>query len=334
MEYYDIHWSNERMITGLGEAAEYDICRMIVGIHRAHSVFLSKPDIQKNEKSDKYRQQIISETIEKIKLRPYSSIYFRKKIFFQGEEFLYYPLPYNLFAMCVKMGELLKSDTKINAWPLYYGVMYHGISALSLLEDNLLGSAYPLCRSAFEIYLKLLIQNAYPELHKWHEKFSNFEIEQSCCSQTYPKEFLTLFQKRICQTSKSKAAYLHFGWVDFIDGYHNVVKKSPYSVYGLLTFLKNDDKNFELEQQEKLYKSCHAYTHGSVQTAKYPLLHYFEISIMLYYIIRKTFLLLCDIRKEKPLINGIDIITKIDRDFKLLHDQYTIRSTENFERGL
>ena len=45
LKYYDFRWSDERMITGIGEAAEYDICRMIVGIHRAHSVFLSDDEI-------------------------------------------------------------------------------------------------------------------------------------------------------------------------------------------------------------------------------------------------------------------------------------------------
>lgn len=51
IKYYDFHWSDERMITGIGEAAEYDICRMIVGIHRAYSIFLSDDAKRKNERS-------------------------------------------------------------------------------------------------------------------------------------------------------------------------------------------------------------------------------------------------------------------------------------------
>lgn len=82
---------------------------------------------------------------------------------------------------------------------------------------------------------------------------------------------------------------LHFGWVDYIDGYHKVVKKSPYSVYGIIAFLKdeNKDKNLGLECLVNLYKSCHAYTHGSIQTARYLVLHYFEITIMFYWVICK-----------------------------------------------
>ena len=74
LKYYDFRWSDERMVTGIGGSAEYDICRMIVGIHRAHSVFLSDDEIRKNERSRRYRQQLVSETIEKIKLRFYGSV--------------------------------------------------------------------------------------------------------------------------------------------------------------------------------------------------------------------------------------------------------------------
>lgn len=87
IKYYDFRWSDERMITGIGEAAEYDICRMIVGIHRAYSVFLSDNEIRRNEKSKRYREQLISETIEKIKMRLYGSAFFRKKILLQGRNF-------------------------------------------------------------------------------------------------------------------------------------------------------------------------------------------------------------------------------------------------------
>ncbi len=333
LKYYDFRWSDERMITGIGEAAEYDICRMIVGIHRAHSIFLSDDEIRKNERSRRYRQQIISETTEKIKLHFYGSVYFRKNALFHGEEFLYYPLPYELFAMSAKTSGMLMDGHIIHCRQLYYGVIYNGLSALALLEGNLLGTAYPLCRGAIEMYVKLLIVNSRTEFYDWYEKFRNFEVEYSC-SQTYSEEFNVLFEKRNRKELKAKGDYLHFGWVDFIDGYHKVVKKLPYSVYGIITFLKdkNRDKISELERLEFFYKSCHAYTHGSIQTAKYPVLHYFEISIMLYYIIRDTFLLICGEKGVEALVNGEDIISMIDRDFKILYGQYEIRSTDLFER--
>ena len=333
LKYYDFRWSDERMITGIGEAAEYDICRMIVGVHRAHSIFLSDDEIRKNERSRRYRQQLVSETIEKIRLRFYGSVYFRKCTLFPGEEFLYYPLPYELFVMSSKMNEMLMDGHAIPCLQLYYGVVYNGLSALSLLEGNLLGTAYPLCRGAIEMYVKLLILDTRTELQRWYEKFRMFEVKYSC-SHAYPEEFNALFKKRERQDLKARADYLHFGWVDFIDGYHKAVKRFPYSIYGIIAFLKdeNEDRILELEWIGDFYKSCHAYTHGSIQTAKYPVLHYFEISIMLYFIIRETYLLLCNEKKVESMIEGQDIISMIDRDFNILHKQYEIRSTEKFDR--
>ena len=230
------------------------------------------------------------------------------------------------------MSEMLMDGHAIHCWQLYYGVIYNGFSALSLLEGNLLGTAYPLCRGAIEMYLKLLILNTQTEFYDWYEKFRMLEVEYSC-GQAYPEEFNALFEKRVRQDLKSRADYLHFGWVDYIDGYHKAVKKFPYSIYGIITFFKdkNEVRILELEQLGDFYKSCHAYTHGSIQTAIYPLLHYFEISIMLYHVIRDTFLLMCGEKGVEALVDGNDVISMIDRDFEVLHEQYKIRSTEMFE---
>lgn len=331
IKYYDFRWSDVKMATGIGEAAEYDICRMIVGIHKAHSVFLSENEIRRNEKSRRYKQQLVSETVEKINIRLYGSVYFRNRVLFQGEEFLYYPLPYELFVMATKMKEMLLEGCSCNCQQLYYGVLYNCISALSLLEDNLFGTAYPLCRGAIEIYFRLLVIASHSKLCDWYEKFRIFEVEYSC-NRTYSKDFNRLFEKRVCQSSKSKADYLHFGWLDHVDGYHKKVKKMPYSVYGIVAFLKNGDSILGLEWLENFYKSCHAYTHGSIQTAKYPVLHYFEISMMLYFVMRNTFLLLCKEKKADNMIGECDIISMIDRDFCILNNQYQMRSTENFEK--
>lgn len=333
IKYYDFGGPYERIVTGVGEAAEYDICRMIVGIHKAQSIFLSESDIRKNERSKRYKQQLVSETIEKIKLRRYGSVFFRKVTLLQGEEFLYYPLPYEIFVMLSKIKEMLSDSRTYHCFQLYYGILYNSISALSLLEGNLLGTAYPLCRGALEMYFKLLILAPRKECYNQYEKFREFEIQYSC-NDKYPDEFKQLFKKRMCNCSKATSDFLHFGWVDYIDGFHKIVKKSPYSVYGIITFLKreNEDKNLGLECLEDFYKSCHAYTHGSIQIAKYPVLHYFEISIMLYLIIRQTFLLLCKEKEEEPVIDGQDIILMIDRDFEVLYNQYQKRSTESFER--
>lgn len=140
----------------------------------------------------------------------YGSVYFRKNALLSGEEFLYYPLPYELFVLSSKMSQMLLDRQTIRCPQLYYGVIYNGRSVLSLLEGNLLGTAYPLRRGVIEMYLKLLILNIQTELYDQYEKFRMFEVEYSC-RQTYPKEFNTLFEKRVRQDLKVRADYLHFG---------------------------------------------------------------------------------------------------------------------------
>ena len=75
---------------------------------------------------------------------------------------------------------------------------------------------------------------------------------------------------------------------------------------------------------------CHGYTHGSAIHVRYPLLQYFEISIMLYHVITTIFndihkTLNIDFAPEDEVL--IDIL---NRDFSILNDQYKKRSTENF----
>lgn len=76
---------------------------------------------------------------------------------------------------------------------------------------------------------------------------------------------------------------------------------------------------------------CHGYTHGNVNTSKYPLLHYFEISIMLYYVLSHTYKIICDQYSVQTYIEDVDIITKIDKDFEQVIAQYSQRNTEKFE---
>lgn len=331
-EYYNIRFDSERLVTGSNETIEYDICRIIVGIHRHHSIFLTKEEIRSNEKSEVYQKQLIEETIEKIKLRQYGSAFYRKKQLLTGDEFLYFPVPYELFVMCMQSIVLLGNSSNWLAVN-YGGILNNALSALTLMENNLLSNAYPLCRGMIELYMKTLILQRHPEAKEAYSKFSDFEVEQSFCSQKYPDKFYNLYDQRKQQSSKSKVDFLHYGWLDSIATYDSK-SNSRYSIYGIFDYLEresNDTQFYALENIKRLYKMCHGYTHGSVIFVKYPLLQYFEISMMLYYVVRNIFLEICnigniDISNDNPNIIGI-----LDRDFKILEDQYYVRSTEKFD---
>ena len=82
---------------------------------------------------------------------------------------------------------------------------------------------------------------------------------------------------------------------------------------------------------ETLHKMCHGYVHGGISESKYPLLHYFEITLMLNFVVPTTYMMLCEDYNEETTISGIDVLNKIQSDSQLLVSQYDKRSTENFE---
>lgn len=321
--YYSMNFDNAKIVTGRDETPEYDICKIIVGIHKHNSIFLTKEEIRKNEKDTDYQQKLVNEVVEKIKLRQYGSRFFRRNQLFLGDEFLYFPIPYELFVMCVKSITLISKSS--NPMFIHYNsIIRSALSVLTLLENNLLSNAYPLCRGMIELYLKTLIIQKHPEIHETYSKFCDFEIEQSCCSQKYPEEFEKLYANHRLPT-KSKVSFLHFGWLDEISEYHN-----EYSIYGILNYLF-DNTDSRKRQLERLYKMCHGYTHGSVSYVEYPLLQYFEISMMLYYVISNIF---NDINNELDIeLSPEDkvLLEMLERDFNVLKQQYENRSTENFK---
>ena len=335
-QYYDFRWSNESILTGKDDLPDYDVCRFIVGIHQAHSIFLSLDEIRKKERDTEYREHLAQEVMEKMKLHKYGSFFFRKRELIQGRAFLYYPVPYELFVLCTRTYELLTSKINIKqdvCWLLYYDIITKGLAVLSLVEDNFFGSAYPLCRGVLEMYFRILVLDKNLEAARYYKLFMEFEIEQSCCSQKYPKEFMDLFEKRRKREMNNKVDYLHYGWLDWVDGYHDTVEQAPYSMNGMLAYLKNSlpgKKQDELSKLQYFYKMCHGYTHGSVQGAIYPELHYFEISIMLYHAIRNIFVMLCHKYSEEFTINGADVVAMADRDMVELLRQYEER-IEKFE---
>lgn len=332
LNYYPFQFDNKKILTGTDETPEYDICRIIVGVHRHHSIFLSEQEIRESQRNAAYQEQLVNEVIEKIRLRHFGSVFFRRKQLLLGDEFLYFPVPYELFVMCMRSICLI-SENASSFFVEYGDILNNALSSLTLMENNFLSNAYPLCRGMIEQYLKVLILKKHPENYKDYERFCNFEIEQSCCSQKYPDEFIELFDKRILSSSKSKVDYLHYGWLDNIESY-DIKSTNRYSIYGIMDYLmaEADDEQYSiLNHIKSLYKMCHGYTHGSTVHVRYPLLQYFEISVMLYYVITTVFndiyyTLNIDFVPEDKIL-----IENLERDFSLLQEQYKKRSTENFD---
>ena len=331
--YYSLQFDPDSIATGISEAPEYDICRMIIGVHRHHSIFLSDEQIRSNQKDENYQSQIVDEVIEKIRLRQFGSVFFRRQQLLIGDEFIYFPVPYTLFVMSVR--SLSAIANRFNPLSFYYqSIISNALSALTLMESNLLSNAYPLCRGMIEQYLKTQILHKHPEAITTYARFCEYEIKQSCCSQQYPEEFEKLYNGRILQSAKSKVDFLHYGWLDAINAYTSK-SSNRYTIYGIWEYLKStasDEDLYVLERIERLYKMCHGYTHGSVTQARYPLLHYFEISTMLYDVVRSVYADLHTMPGSTICEEDAHLLSILDRDFALLDMQYSLRSTENFDR--
>lgn len=332
--YYNFSITNEKIVAAEADSVDYDICNHIVGIHRTNMIFLSKEERLRLENDDSYKRELANKVVSHIKLRKYGSVYFRKRPLLMGDNFIYFSLPYDLFVMCMKIHEMLKQnsdrDQKLRADYRFF--TNKALAALCLLEDNFVDSAYPVCRTLVEMYMKFCLIWSDNNLIEKYRQFANFEIEQSCCSQRYSVEFNELFENRLAQSSKNKKDYLHYGWVDYVADYHNIVKNKPYTINGLFNYVKHfTEGNFLMDVLQSLYKMCHGYAHGNVHPSLYILLHYFEVSIMLYVTISGVYGKICDELNVKGDINGIDIITEAEHDFEQLFKQDSEKSEENFE---
>ncbi len=333
-QYYDLQMNMEKAVSGGNISFDYDICRLIIGCHSSNTIFLPEEERIKLEKSSDYKTKLAQQVIQNIRLRGYGSAFFRKQPIMQGELFINYNVPYNLFVMAIRINEIIRQP-KFNSiyFDLYTTISNKSLAALSLLEDNFLDNCYPVCRVVLELYAKLLLFKKYPNLVRDSEKFANYEVRQACCEQEYPEEFNDLFKERKNKGCNKKIEFLHYGWVDSIPDYHELIKKQSYSINGVLSYLLESEELDEdyCNELKYFYKMCNGYVHGNIIRSRFPLLDYFFISIILHYVIYDTYQMLCEENQLDTNINGIDIIEKAEKDFDVLYEQYLNRTTENFE---
>ena len=333
-QYFNIIPSKEQMISGNVQDSDYEICRHIVGIHRFNITFLSEDDRVNFERSEEYRNQLTIKVINQIKLRNTASIFFRNSQILIGDEFLFYPVPYKLFAVSIQGLEKTRKKVTNLTW-FYSGIFEKSLATLSMLENNFLIDGYPICRGIIELYFKLLVLKTNQSIIEEHNKFVAWELSKNCCGNNLPEEFRIKYNFRKSKVKTTAVEYLHYGWVDSIKGYHEKVRQLPYSTNGLIEYLKNfcdEEQKQTLITLSHYYKMCHAYTHGNVGYSKYPLLHYFELSLMLGLIIPHTYKIMSEEMNEPCEIMGMDILSDLENDIIKLANQYGQRTTENFDK--
>jgi len=331
--YYPRTLTMENSLSGNQNIAEYDICRMIVGLNKSNMIFIDLEKQKSIMNTNEYQKTLINSVIENINLRNYGSRFFRNNQISYGDRFLYFHLPYDLFVICTRMNELLSNNSPqdIPTYSIIGKISEMGLSALTLMENNFLENIYPICRGIIELYLSLICLSTNKKIINKYNFLMQTEAMFSRCGLEYPKNFYDSFNNRTNQEEKEIHSYLHYGWVDEIRDFHKMVNRKPYSIKGLFKYLKKEYKEIDFNTLEDFHKRCHSYAHANIMSSKYPLNSYFEILLMLYLTIVPTYKILCSHLKYATEINNINIINKLDKDFESFIKQYNNRTTENFE---
>lgn len=331
-QFFKLGFDEQSLFKGDNDAAEYEVCRYIIGAHRSNIIFLEDKERADLESNENYKRKLVNDVLTNIRLRGYAGQFFRKRQIVQGDEFIFFNLPHDLFVLSVRSQGLL---TKSGTYAAFYAAFFNkALASLSLLEDNFVDASYPHCRSMIELYVKLLALKFNPEALSEYSVFEDYELHTNLIEQVWPEEFLARFKERKCKRCNVKAEFLHFGWVDAIPDYYEIVKKShPYSINGLCKYIVGKDENFKqnLEGLQSYYKICHAYSHGGTTRCLYPLNDYFQIVGMMSLTIPHVYRMLCEDAGEAEEIDGYDIVSKVAFDMDTLVEQIQKRTSENFE---
>lgn len=312
---------------------DYEVMRNIVGIHRFNTIGKTVEERVAMEKSDSYKKELADEVYEHLKLRNYASPYLRKRQFVEGDEFIYFPVPYKLFVICMRGLQIL-NDFKDPYREFYVNIFNKSLAALALIEDNLLDSAYPICRGVIELYIKLLSLIDYPDALEMHNELVRLEYIKTAQNGENPAEFEELFKNRKNKSQTNQIDYLHYGWVDKIKYFHQIEKNKPYSFSALFDFLKEsapEESKGYFEFLPILYNRCHGFAHGNLGNSGIPLVHYMDLTMILYMVLDHTFRMLCTESKNDHVVNGLDVVELLERDGEKMIHQYNRKSDEMFK---
>ena len=334
LQFFDLRFDNLKSATGTEDWQwDYEIYRNIVGIHRFNTIGKTVSERASMEKSDSYKKELSDAVYEHLKLRNYASPYLRKRQFVEGDEFIYFPVPYKLFVVCMRGLQIL-NDFKDPYREFYVNIFNKSLAALALIEDNLLDSAYPICRGVIELYIKLLSLVDYPDALEMHNNLVRLEYIKTAQNGENPPEFEELFKNRKNKSQTNQIDYLHYGWVDKIKYFHQIEKNKPYSFNALFDFLKEsapEESKGYFEFLPILYNRCHGFAHGNLGNSGIPLVHYMDLTMILYMVLDHTFRMLCTESKNDHLVNGIDVVELLERDAEKMIHQYNRKSDEMFK---
>lgn len=322
----------QSILSGRLQNLFYILCEHIIGVHRSKIIFLSDTERSKLEDSDEYKNELMEDVYKELKLRYQTGVFIREGQIVRGDRFILFPLPYYITILTLKLLEIAPKTKKIPI--VYIDIANKSLAILSLLQDNFSDCAYSSCRIIIEDYIRGTIFHNCKEAMDEFYKFSEYELKRSL-GYGFDDKFLDKFNNRLNKSYKNMIEFLHYGWVDVIPGYHQIVNKYPYSFGGVKKFIIEKFSDVDKSQYDLLgyyHSMCNGYAHGSILNSKYPILHYFEIASILATVTANAYSAACGEIGESTLIDGIDIIEEVKKHYRILTEAEQKKSTENFEK--
>lgn len=312
----------------------YELCLLIIGYHRSRIIFMNDNERSILENDSRYVNEIVKEVYIGFKLRNNIGFFLKNNPLINGDKFIYFPVPYYLLLLVIKLSKLICQSTNING--LIVNMCNKALAILSLLQDGFVDSAYAICRILIEEFIVRIVFNEYPEVITEYERFNLFALKYGI-GYKFDDNFLAKFKERINKSVNNKIQFMYFGWVDVIPRYHDLVENNPYTFNGLLNFLvKKYDKNLEkynlFDKLKYFHTMCSGYSHGSIGYSKYQILHYFEIATILVMIIPNIYTEICNEKSVEKEIDRVDILGLLNKHFEILKIIESKKSTENFEQ--
>lgn len=328
--FFNMGLDQQSFTKGDHDSVDYEICRYIIGAHRSNVIFLNEKELAEKQKDAEYKKKLTNDVLTNIRLRNYAGFYFRKKQLIRGDEFIFFNLPHDLYVLSIKANQSLNINGEYKG--LYASIFNKALATLGLLEDNFVDEAYPTCRSIIELYLKLMVLKCNSSVLPEYHRFEGYDANRNICLQEWPNDFKKDFEHRKYKAGK-KHEYMHFGWVDSINDYSQLVKnKYKYSISGLAEYVSNkhSEAGDYFEELSNFHQICNTYAHGNTIRCAYPLNDYFQICQMLGIIIPHTYDMLCEDAHIDKTIAGFDVLQKTNDDFQLLCSQANSKSTDKF----
>ena len=328
-KWFKLPFDVDKMVTWDYDNPDYIICKHIIGAYKSFTLFKPMEERKELENSDCFKRTLIEEVVFRLNISMYSKDMFRKKQLLDGDSFIYFSIPYYMFTICVYL--LTKIDQKSMYAGLRLNILQSAFAILDLMENNIIDTAYPICRGLIETYVKYLCLIGKFDALKMRDELVDEEISHNVCGNDYSKNFEKMFDSKQGFTN-NKLHFLHYGFVDKINDYYKVVNKnnSPYSITSMFRYLKETvqwGKKEEVEALERYYYICHTYVHGNCFN-KYLLNGYYELSDILYMIIIDIFKSVCNELKEGYTIEGMDVMKHVELAYKQLEYQKENKSTE------